>query len=296
VKCPRRYLFERLLKLAEPDDPELILSLQPDKRGSLFHDVLMKALGPGGDEAHLRELLEDKYLALAADNQTGGGVLDEVERDRLIDWAQSMATFATEQSAGFTVEATEVDLSRLDAAVDVGGRRIRLHARLDRIDADPAHNRRIVDYKTGKAKNALVEKKLKDNDFNHGSTLQVPLYLLAYASVHHKQAVAAVEAAYWYMKTKDGNIEPNAVVFNSAFANEKQAILKEVLRDAVEGIEGGRFTPRPDVAGAKDNNYCRHCSFKVICDAQSRAYLSVRGLKTNCCPWAAKVGRIDDEK
>ncbi|MHA1569771.1 MAG: PD-(D/E)XK nuclease family protein, partial [Alphaproteobacteria bacterium] len=296
VKCPRRYLLERLLKLDEPEDPEEIVSLAPNKRGSLIHDALEKALNPNREPQPLDELVGELYAKLAEENLTGGGVLDEVEVERIVDWVQQMAAFSAEQSAGYEVEDTEVDLGKKGAVIAVGDEQIKLRGRLDRVDRDASGNRRVIDYKSGKAVDPFTDKDLKPDSFNHGFTLQLPLYLLAYASLHAETVAEALSAAYWHLKKKGSKAEPTPVPISAGFYQARQEILREVLRDAVAGIRGGRFAPRPDVAGKHDNKYCGNCSFTVICDPRSRSMLSFKGRDEKHCPWLKHVGRIGEEE
>ncbi len=156
VKCPRRYLLGRLLALATPEDPEQVLALGPDKRGQLVHHVL----------EHIRDFNDDDLDAWAAtqvdalyadnqkENRTGGGALDEVERERLTDWVRAMIAFARAQSAAFTLIKPELKLDRQPVTLAESGRMELLTGRLDRIDEDAA-GQRIVDYKTGDRKSTL---------------------------------------------------------------------------------------------------------------------------------------------
>lgn len=295
AQCPRRYMLERLLNLREPDDPEQTLSLPHDKRGLLLHRVLEKTLGAGVKPVDVEQSVRKLYAEYARENLTGGGVLDEVEVERIVQWAREMAEFSAAQSEGFEVEATEQWLGRDGVPVDLGeGRQANLRGRLDRVDINNAGEKRIVDYKSGKSKNSFTGQKLYDDSFNQGSTLQLPLYLLAYGAAHPEAAAEAVGAAYWFLKRADGQAVPKAISFSNGFAQEKDDILRSVLRDIITGVEHGRFMPRPDVAGTK-NEYCEHCPFKALCEPQSRARMSHKDREAKLHPWLSPLGRIDGE-
>lgn len=291
IKCPRRYLLGRILRLAEPDDPEKVLSLSAEDRGLLLHAVLENAIDKDLDAEALRALIKDKYEKLARENQTGGGVLDDVEQARVVRWTEAMVDFARKQSVDMRVVETE---GKVQADIDIGGRTVRLRARLDRIDEED-ELLRVVDYKSGKNKDAFTGANLKENSFNHGATLQVPLYLLAYAAAHADTAERALTAAYWFLQREHGEADPKAVRIGSGFFREKQDLLRKLLGAAVADIIAGRFAPRPDLARSEGNNYCKHCKFAVVCDARSRKLTGIRADKAGCCAWARDVGRIDGE-
>ena len=276
---------------SEPEDPEETLSLAPVDRGELLHEVLGRALGPEKARQSLPELVRERYKEFARANLTGGGVLDEVEVERIVAWAQVMAAFADEQSEGYETEESE---SKVRASIDAGEDKVEVQARLDRVDRGVGEEKRIVDYKSGKAKSDFTDKKLADNSFNYGSTLQVPLYLLAYAAAHAEAARDALSAAYWYLNKEKGVGKPRAVKFEPEFLSDKLAALGELLAAAVDGIRQGRFVPRPDVARKTGNTYCANCPFTVTCDPQSRPLLGIRGDKAGCCPWMGELGRIDE--
>jgi len=288
--CPRRYLLDRILCFASPDDPEQVIALPANERGSLLHLALSERFNPR-KRIDLEKTLRDFYAGLARENLTGGGVLDEVEIERLIESAQALVDFSALEEAEQTVEATEVETN---ATVDAAGRQVRLRARLDRVDRHASGGRRVIDYKTGKAKNELTGGKLEDDAWNAGATLQLPLYLLAYSAAHAGVSVESLSAAYWYLNRHENKPDPRAVKIGGTFMAAKTAVLRRVLREVVEGVEGGRFVPRPDVATKEGNDYCSHCDFKVICDPRSRVLLGSRARRANCCPWVDELADKDE--
>ncbi|NLH49825.1 MAG: hypothetical protein GX444_14685 [Myxococcales bacterium] len=289
--CPRRFLLTQILALRSPDDPELVVSLPADRRGRLFHKVLEKA---AADPARLTppeldRLIADEYERLAAENLTGGGVLDEAERERLAAGIRALLSFAARQSEGYTVQSAERELT---AEIAIGERTVALKGRLDRLDRDAEGGWRIVDYKTGKARRHFDGKPPKNDDFNAGCTLQVPLYLLMMLGAGPEPA-AVRRAAYWFLKNKDGAIDPTAVEMTADFVARHGDELRQVIAGIVGGIGAGRFVPRSDLLKNDDNAYCRHCDFQVICDPRGRARLAAKPGE-QYCPWLRLVGRIDE--
>ncbi len=290
VCCPRRHLLEKILNLTAPEDPEQLLALPPDKRGSLLHNAWEQYFDPANPSPSLAQIIRSAYADLVRDNYTGGGVLDEVEVERLIASAQALVDFAGEIAAGHRVEATE---KKAIAVIDADGRKVLLKARFDRVDRDPDGRPSIVDYKTGQAKNKLTTGKLDPDSFNGGATLQLPLYLLAYAATHPQVRLQDLTAAYWYLHREQNEASPKAVTIQGAFVAEKLAVLRRVLREVVEGIENGRFVPRPDIAGQPGNKFCSSCSGKTLCDPRSRVLLGLRADRAGCCRWVDAVGRVN---
>lgn len=296
VKCPRRYLLGRLLALSTPEDPENTLALGPDRRGQLVHEVLerTKDFAAAGLDEWVNKQIDKFYRRRQEENRTGGGALDDVERERLTQWVQAMIAFAREQSRGFALIETELRLERQALTINESGDIVHLTGRLDRVDGDAA-GERIVDYKTGKEKNPLSGKKLNADELNNGATLQLPLYLLAYAAQHPPPSADALQAAYWYLKDSSGDVAPQALVFQTGFIREKQALLREILAEVVAGLRGGRFAPRPDVGGMEKCKYCEHCDFKRLCDPLSRRVTAAKDRTGAHYPWLEKVGRIDGD-
>jgi len=288
--CPRRYFYERVLRLAGPEDPELVLALPPDVRGALIHSILEQTAAEAAqlEPAARRRLVEDAYRRQTEENLTGGGLLDEVELERIDLGVQEMLAFAVRQSEGYRFQASEVPVTaRLALGKD---RLLRLHGRLDRMDRDGEGRERIVDYKTGRAKNSLTDAKLLDNSLNAGMTLQIPLYLLA---VENGKKPGR-HGAYWFLKDQYGELRPTAVSFFDDFFPAMEAVLQRLVEAMVADLGAGRFVPRPDVAGRLGNHYCANCPFTVVCDGRSRAMLATKKEAADLYSWLADLGRIDE--
>lgn len=293
VLCPRRYLLTQLLGLRGPDDPELVVSLPADRRGQLVHAVLEEVAGDPAMQTpeKLQRLIAEKYRVLVQENMTGGGVLDEVERERVADGIRVMLNFAASQSVGYTMQKVE---DRLRATVDAGERTIHLKGRLDRLDRDPEGGLRIIDYKTGKAKRGFDDTKLKNDSFNGGSTLQVPLYLFMMLDGGKPHAGAMAKAAYWFLKNDKGEVEPTAVEMTAAFVARHAGELRQAIASIVDGVSAGFFVPRADLTANDGNLFCRRCEYQVLCDPRGRARLAAKPDGQRYCPWLKLVGRFDE--
>jgi len=289
VLCPRRYLFERVLKLDAPDDPEAVVALPPTTSGTLLHKVMerLESRTDPAFETEAKRLTRELYRRCVEDNLTGGGELDNAESERLHESMHAMLELAHDQSAGFKLRQTEeeflVDIATPDAPLRVKGY-------VDRLDESATGEKRIVDYKTGAAKSKFTDSKIQADDFNAGLTLQAPLYALAYL----EQTDEAPEAAYWFLKNHKKEIAPNALTFSAEALRQSEDVLRSILADIRRGVREGKFVPRPDVAGEPDNQYCANCGFTVLCDARARALLAAKPALDDLYPWLEKVGRFDE--
>lgn len=291
--CPRRYLFDRVLGLASPDDPEQVVALTPADRGSLVHDMMEEAVKSGHDTFtdELAEVTRDLYQRLAGDNLTGGGLLDVAESARLAVDVQRLLGLAVEQSAEFADAAPE---TQLEVEFDLPpGMPRKLVGRIDRVDKKADAHVRVVDYKTGKAKNKLVDADLQPDDLNAGSALQIVLYAEMLARAWGLPHVAAVEAAYWHLRSRSKKDEARAVPISAAAMATLREQLPTLLTQLTGGVADGCFVPRPDVAATPGNDYCKNCDFTALCDAQGRAVLAFKSDLESLFPWLDTVGRVD---
>ncbi len=295
VKCPRRHMFENILKLQRPETPEDVVSLPANKRGTLIHQILSELEQEGLTQDEWIARVKKKYGAYIDDNLTGGGALDEIEAARLIEWIKLFEEMIDENKSVYKSAQPE---KRIAVDIAIGGQSkspFRLAGRLDRLDSDEGGRERIIDFKTGKSSDGLLGSKgLADDSFNAGATLQIPLYMLAMtenaAKTENFESFVdlSLEAAYWHLKDKDGNLNPQTIKFSNEFIQKSANELKSILREVVEGMLAGHFVPRPDVA-INDAPYCTHCDYKNICDGLSRKFIAYNGLGQKNCPWLARL-------
>jgi RecB family exonuclease len=295
VKCPRRYMFENILKLQRPETPEEVVSLPANKRGTLIHQILSELEQERLTQDEWIARVKKKYGAYIDDNLTGGGALDEIEAARLIAWIKLFEEMIDENKSVYKSAQPE---KRIEVDIAIGGQPktpFRLAGRLDRLDSGEGGHERIIDFKTGKSSDSLLGGKgLADDSFNAGATLQIPLYMLAMTENAAKTEKVnnfidiSLEAAYWHLKDKDGNLNPQTIKFSNEFIQKSADELKNILREVVEGMRAGHFVPRPDVA-INDAPYCTHCDYKNICDGLSRKFIAYNGLGQKNCPWLARL-------
>jgi len=118
--------------------------------------------------------------------------------------------------------------------------------RIDRIDSD-GKRARILDYKTGKAYHK------KDDRFDGGEALQLPLYALA-AEQLLKQTVVSSEYAYLTAKG-----EYRYVRFTREALHNRAGELAQILETFAEMLRKGEF---PQYTA---RNRCVWCDYRPIC-------------------------------
>lgn len=228
LQCPRRYVFERRLRLA--DQGSVYLSF-----GSLIHTVL--------------EAVEGAALAVGLTHGTLDDALDAL--DRIWDpapfgggeWAMAWHRRGEEllrrlyeqwPSRGQVV-AVEHDL-----ALEIGGTRWR--GRADRIEARPGGPARIcvIDYKTGRTVPSVAEA---------ATSLQLGFYILAVAPELGETAAAEM----WFPASRAKKITIRR------FDPECASAVLELMSAAAAGIRAEDWTP------VRDDETCRRCAVRLVC-------------------------------
>jgi ATP-dependent helicase/DNAse subunit B len=133
-------------------------------------------------------------------------------------------------------------------SLKLAGKTVNLKGKIDRIDLTKDGKRaRVRDYKTGKVL-------AKANDFQGGTTLQLPLYLYAAKQLLGRlhKGIQVESAEYYSLKTG------KRVAFEGSELMAKEAKLHEILKTIVASIEDGIFIAVPD-------GQCGYCELKIIC-------------------------------
>jgi superfamily I DNA/RNA helicase/RecB family exonuclease len=229
--CPRRYAFERRVRLQSAASPYLTF-------GALVHAVLegveRKALQEGrprssADEAlrHLDELVQRADF--------GSPVLAQAWRRRAGELFQRLYREWPTDSAGIVTLERNLEL-------EIDG--IRWLGRADRIERTVSGALRIVDYKTGGTPLTKLEA---------GRSLQLGFYVMAASADRSlSEADTPIEAQLWYPLAKAKSWRPT---FDPAMLTT----VRERLLAAAQGIGAEDWTPR---VGAG----CRTCPVRLVCD------------------------------
>jgi RecB family exonuclease len=266
-----------VLRLAERDDPEDIVELDPGERGSLVHEVLERFIGeaiarPGGppapsspwdadDHDRIRAIAAEAFARREAAGLTG----------RPLQWRRTQADVLTElgrfleaddrhrAAGGLTPLSVEMGFGT-DGAPPVhldlpDGRPLTLRGRADRVDVGADGRLVVLDYKTGKDRYAG----LADDPVQEGRTLQLGAYAEA-ATARHGGEVA--DTAYWMVSSASRFAQRGY-----PWSADRRARFLDVVGVIVDGIESGTFPARPGAFDAFFGTHenCRHCEFDRVC-------------------------------
>ena len=231
-KCPRRYAFERWLKVG--DEGSVYASL-----GSLIHEVLETVEGEALAAGEAHGTLEAALAALDRHWDPapfGGGGWAEAWRSR----AKEVLSHLYERWPGpGRVAAVEHNL-----ALEVEGTRWR--GRADRIELRPGSPPRVhvVDYKT--ARNAVPVGEA-------AASLQLGFYVLAASAdplIAPLGEVAGAELWFPAHPTKRVAVRP----FDTGLLNEVQGLMAATA----DGIRREDWTPTP-------GDHCANCRVRLVC-------------------------------
>lgn len=272
-QCGLQYLFATVLRIGESEEPEDPDTLSPLERGSLIHEILDQffvdhALDRSPSQAwsddEVEELLARTSHVLDGRRQLfGRHVPWIVEKDRLLArlrrfldidarWREQRGLKFAAAEWGFGPGVRTSALQGEPAAageITTSAGVVLTRGDVDRIDVSEDGSRVVVyDYKTGKMP---FTNKFRDNPFDDGKRLQLPIYALA-----AKEAFGAqeVEAAYWHLLDEKWSEDRLRVVFDEPRIREFEGIVEGLA----VGIGGGAFPARP-------NTTCRYCRYESSC-------------------------------
>jgi DNA helicase-2/ATP-dependent DNA helicase PcrA len=232
LRCPRCYFIKHVLKFPESRQDAVSLGDAAHRALHAHFDRIRRAEAEG-----LRPPTTDDLLALG-----------RAEYFRLLPPRARADTDHLAQLDAILRNAAERLHSAADEIVDLE-LNIRFPyehnavehgftAKLDRLDVWPAGGHRIIDYKTGRERDALANPEPDD--------LQLGVYALALR--HHqgvplsdRDAPALGVAEYWHLPTgRRGRIDLAAIDYGKT---------RRRIDAAVEGMLAGDFTPKPGCDG-----------------------------------------------
>ncbi|HVF74905.1 MAG TPA: PD-(D/E)XK nuclease family protein [Acidimicrobiales bacterium] len=280
--CPRRFLFERVLRVAETLVPEEELDMTPVERGNLIHAVLERFLDEvprrsspaqpwsADERGHLERILDELFVDAERRGVTGRpllwrgqrrrirrDVLGLLDRDEELRAQAGVVPVAGELAFGLDPEglpAVEV--------VTPSGRKVAFRGRIDRVDLAPDGSRLVVlDYKTGSPQ---TYGGLDADPVKAGRLLQLPLYALA---AQQRYPAAHVEAAYWFVGAAVDYRRVPVVLDDRTTAR-----LHDVLDAIGDGVERGIFPANPGGRGGRSGfANCTYCPYDRVCPGDRQA-------------------------
>ncbi len=184
AKCPRRFLYDRVLQVSSRTLPEDIWQMEPPERGTLVHAILEEYLlerlaGAPRSLPRLLAIADTQFDTAQGSGLVGKALLWRMDKaamrrdlERFHDEEGDLEPLAAELEFGTGVEGG-------DPAVTVtldDGRKVRFKGKADRVDRTAAGELVVSDYKTGKQTTLTA---LKKDPVAGGRLLQLPIYALA---------------------------------------------------------------------------------------------------------------------
>ncbi|MDH4276750.1 MAG: PD-(D/E)XK nuclease family protein [Acidimicrobiia bacterium] len=281
AQCPRKYLFQRVLRLQEDERPERIAEITARERGHLVHRVLERFVSealeagtvPGPDErwsavqrARLFEICDEEIKIDQGRGITGGEVRTRLLREELI--TEMVAFLDTDDELRAerrsTPWAAEFKFGFDDSPALEGvlaGRALRLRGSVDRVDLTDDGGIMVIDYKGGSGSQF---KGLDEDPLDGGRRLQLPLYAQAVADALDRTGPRT--GLYWLTRKDD--------VLPVSLDGDLEDDLEEKVGAALDGITEGLFPAVPGSATSWPRvtfDNCVYCDFDHICptDRQS---------------------------
>ncbi len=281
ASCPRKYLFQRILRLGEDERPERIDEITARDRGTLIHRVLERFISdaladddvpepgapwPAERRSHLIDLLDQEIKSAETRGVTGGQVktrllrralfnelLDFLDTDDALRAERRSVPYAAEYSFGF---ADSPALEGLWA-----GRRMQLRGSVDRVDLTEDGGLLVIDYKGGSKR---PFEGMETNPLDDGRRLQLPLYARAVAERLGRSGPRT--GLYWLTRANE--------IKEMVLDDDLESELEDAVGAALDGIGEGVFPGVPgEVVGWPRVSFenCKYCDFDRICptDRQS---------------------------
>ncbi len=263
AKCPRRFLFERVLRVSERVRPEELWRIEPIARGTLVHAILEEYVAErvAGASRSLERLLSIASARL--DDAEAGGLVGKpllwrMDRSAIL---RDLRRFHAEEgaiepvAAEFSFGAGDGDDAPPVTVVLGDGRSVAFQGSVDRVDRTSSGQLMVSDYKTGR-QGRLSD--LTRDPVAGGKLLQLPLY--AMAARERFGGPQPVHARYWLLSG-----ERSAPCFHLVVTTEVEARFRQVVRLIADGVEDGCFpgVPGPPTFGTFAN--CTGCAFDRVC-------------------------------
>ncbi len=281
AQCPRKYLFQRVLRLRDDERPERIAEITAREKGQLVHRILERFVAealdtgtvPAPDErwsnlqrSRLLEICDEEIKIDQGHGVTGGEVRTRLLREDVV--TEMLAFLDTDDKVRAERRATpwaaEFTFGFEDSPALEGvlaGRALSLRGKVDRVDLTDDGGIVVIDYKGGSGSQF---KGLDDDPLDGGRRLQLPLYAQAVADALGRDGTRT--GLYWLTRKDE--------VLPVALDGELEEDLEEKVGAVLDGITEGLF---PAVPGSVTSwprvtfDNCVYCDFDRVCptDRQS---------------------------
>jgi ATP-dependent helicase/DNAse subunit B len=279
--CPFKFFGERVLGVREVDEPEAVETITPLDRGAIIHDILerfLAGLAADGllplDRARLNEyrsrlktIAQEAFRSFERSGAVGYPFMWRVEQERILTDLEGFLTQELDDATGFVPTFFEARFgptppwakpprgsTPYPLELDLNGRTLRFTGFIDRIDVHPSGAARVIDYKSGGIYG------VKDNRFQGGKHLQLPIYIHAADAILKSHGIPATttDGQYYYVTGKGGF---KRILFTREALEARVEEFNTILRTMADGIAGGIFPQHP---GEKGEN-CEWCPFQPVC-------------------------------
>jgi ATP-dependent helicase/DNAse subunit B len=295
ARCPFRYFLSAVLGLEPRQDPEQILTLRPQDRGLLLHDILhdffsqLRTAGqlPVADNAQqvdpdshalsqrLIQTAQKHFAHFAETHPTGFALLWELEKERMHERLALLLKRERQIGAEFVPEAfeahfglgmsqrfTEAEVAEIsdDVLESPFFPEIPVQFVLDDGEIIGLRGRiDRIDLSPGDQPQARIidykTGKPPRGQFAKGMVLQLPLYLFAAQTL--RPELLWESARYVGV---DGSERNTPAAFTAQTWPEALRTLRHIMTIVVTGVRSGCFFPQPDT--------CYPCPFPEICGSQ----------------------------
>jgi ATP-dependent helicase/nuclease subunit B len=264
AKCPRRYLFDRVLRVSPRVRPEELWRIEPITRGSLVHAILEayvaeRVAGAARSLARLLSLAEDRLDEAESGGLVGKPLLWRIDRSAIL---RDLLRFHVEEGAIEPIAAElsfgggdDDDIPPVTVVLD-DGRSVTFQGSIDRVDRTPSGQLMVSDYKTGR-QGRLSD--LTRDPVAAGKLLQLPLYAMA-ARNRFGGPPQPVHARYWLLSG-----ERSAPCFHLVVTTDVEDRFRHVVRLIADGVDGGCFPGVPGAPTFRSFANCTGCDFDDIC-------------------------------
>jgi len=265
AKCPRRFLYDRVLQVSKRTLPEEIWQMEPPERGTLVHSILEEYLlerlaGAPRALPRLLAIAETQFSNAEGRGLVGRPLLWRMDKaairrdlERFHEEEGDLEPLAAELEFGSGVEGA-------DPAVTVtleSGLEVRFKGKADRVDRARSGELVVSDYKTGRQ---TMLSALKKDPVAGGRLLQLPIYAMA-AQARFGDSGRSVRARYWLLSQR--RVAP---CFSLAITDEVRARFLTVLTLIAGAVEAGAFPGAPtEKPGDRQFDACRTCDFDTLC-------------------------------
>jgi RecB family exonuclease len=263
AKCPRRYLFDRVLRVSARVRPEELWRIEPITRGSLVHAILEayvaeRVRGAARSGERLLAIATERLDDAEARGLVGKPLLWRLDRSAIV---RDLLRFHAEEGDIVPIAAElsfgpggDDDTPPVTVALD-DGRSVAFQGSIDRVDRTSSGQRMVSDYKTGR-QGRLSD--LTRDPVAGGRFLQLPLY--AMAALDRFGGPRPVHARYWLLSG-----ERSAPCFHLVVTADVEARFRQVVRLIADGVEDGCYPAVPGAPTFRSFANCTGCDFDDVC-------------------------------